>query len=110
MAILTTTNRTIAMRDDALIADLASLVRRMSYALKRAGTSDALVMQSVEFLKRNNLGGNVLREQSASKPWFSNDAEAIRWMRDEARQWVDDKPEVAAHLFEAATMFERRTK
>ena len=109
MAILTTTNRTIAM-SDALIADLASLVRRMSYALKRAGTNDSLVMQSVEFLKRNNLGGNVLREQSASKPWFSTDAEAIRWMRDEARQWVDDKPEVAAHLFEAATMFERRTK
>ena len=109
MVILTTMNRTIAM-SDSLIADLASLVRRMSYALKRAGTNDALVMQSVEFLKRNNLGGNVLREQSASKPWFSTDAEAIRWMRDEARQWVDDKPEVAAHLFEAATMFERRTK
>ena len=43
----------------------------------------------------------------SSKPWFSTSSEAIRWMRDEARQWVDDKPEVAAHLFESATMFER---
>lgn len=41
------------------------------------------------------------------RPWFSTNTEAIRWMRDEARQWRNDKPEVAAHLFEAATMFER---
>lgn len=43
----------------------------------------------------------------ASKPWFSTNYEAICWMRDEARQWCEDNPEVAAHLFEAATMFER---
>lgn len=46
----------------------------------------------------------------SAKPWFGANSEAIRWMRDEARQWHDDKPEVAAHLFEAATMFERAAK
>lgn len=43
----------------------------------------------------------------AEKPWFSNAHEAVRWMRREARQWHDDNPAVAAHLFEAATMLER---
>ena len=44
------------------------------------------------------------------KPWFSNSTEAIRWLRNEARQWHDDNPEVAAHLFETATIFEKELK
>lgn len=42
--------------------------------------------------------------------WFKTPQEAIRWMRDEARQWRDDNPKVAAHLFEAAAMFEKAIK
>lgn len=98
---------------DMLIADLASLVRRMSYALKRSGGNDKLVFQSVDFLKRHNLSGSILRELEATlapKPWFSTNEEAIRWLRDEARQWHDDNPAVAAHLVESAMMFEKAIK
>ena len=98
---------------NALILDLASLVRRLSYALKRAGNNDELVRQSVDFLERYNLGGSILRELESTltpKPWFSTNKEAIRWLRDEARQWHDDNPAVAAHLVEAAMMFEKKEK
>ena len=98
--------------NDMLIANLASLVRRLSYALKRSGANDKLVAQSVDFLKRYDLGGSIIRElelSSTAKPWFSTNEEAIRWLRDEARQWHDDNPAVAAHLVEAAMMFEKAT-
>jgi hypothetical protein len=47
---------------EMIVKELASLVRRMSYALKRSGGHDSLVYASVDFLKRNELGGEVLRE------------------------------------------------
>lgn len=49
---------------DDLHKELASLVRRMSYALKRAGNHDSLVISSVGFLKRFNLGGETIRAMS----------------------------------------------
>ena len=44
------------------------------------------------------------------RPWFQSDNEAIRWMLKEANQWVDDNPEVAAHLIECAFRFQQRTR
>ena len=113
MTATTTTTRMIIAMTDNLIADLASLVRRLGYALKRTGENDKLVHQAVEFLKRHDLGGSVVRVMDKVPPenlWFSNNEQAIRWLRDEARQWHDDNPSVAAHLVEAAMMFEKATK
>lgn len=56
--------KTNSAREDALEEDLAAMIRRLSYALKRAGGNDKLVMQSVELLKRHNLGGEVMREMN----------------------------------------------
>ena len=50
-----------------LIDDLASMIRRLGYALKRSGTNDKLVHQAVEMLKRFNLGGSILREQDVDQ-------------------------------------------
>jgi len=50
-------------KQQQLIIDLSALVRRMSYQIKRDGTNDAMVKQSVEFLKKHNLGGSVLCEE-----------------------------------------------
>ena len=106
--VTTTTTRNITVQTD-LVENLASLVRRLGYALKRSGENDKLVSQAVQYLKLHNLGGSVIRlqETAPTKFWFSTNEEAIRWLRDEARQWHDDNPAVAAHLVEAAMMFER---
>lgn len=48
-------------KQQQLILDLAALVRRMSYQIKRDGSNDNLVQQSIEFLKKNNLDGEILR-------------------------------------------------
>lgn len=47
----------------ARLSDVASMARRLSYALKRTGTNDKLVQQCVDLLKRYNLGGNILRTE-----------------------------------------------
>ena len=48
-----------------LIQDLASLVRRMSYAIVRIRTTKPLIPQIIELLKKqHNLGGSVLREMN----------------------------------------------
>lgn len=56
---------------EKLVQELASLVRRLSYVVKRSGLNDGLVHQSVDFLKRFNLGGSVIRtldHQECSTP------------------------------------------
>ena len=52
-------------RLEHVLRDIASMGRRMSYALKRAGGHDKLVAQCVDLFKRHGLGGNVLRALSA---------------------------------------------
>jgi hypothetical protein len=56
---ITTTNHS------QTVLDLAMMVRRLSYALKRAGTDDKLVMQSVALLKLHELGGSIIRTDAA---------------------------------------------
>lgn len=78
---------------EQLIADLASLVRRMSYQINRDGTNPKLVQQSVEFLKRNGLGGEVLREMGTPAVTRDrNDARAA--MAEYDRQLVSARAEV----------------
>jgi len=47
-----------------IIEDVAMMGRRLSYALKRAGTNDALVHQCVELFKKYDLGGSIVRADS----------------------------------------------
>lgn len=56
--------REIRGHNDLLIQDLASLVRRMSYAIAHSNNKNPLIRESVEFLKKHNLGGSVLREMN----------------------------------------------
>ena len=58
----------VRKENDALVADLASMIRRMSYALKRSGINDKLVRQSVELLKKHDLGGSILRAEYTEGP------------------------------------------
>lgn len=60
------TDRTIEQR--RLIEDLASMCRRMSYALNRAGGSDTTVRQCIDLLKRHDLGGSIIRTEQVAKP------------------------------------------
>ena len=50
----------MTIKQRALIDDLASMCRRLSYSVKRAG-NDTLAHQCVELLKKHDLGGSVLR-------------------------------------------------
>ncbi len=45
--------------------NVASMCRRLGYALKRSGENDKLVHQCVELLKRYGLGGSVIREMDS---------------------------------------------
>lgn len=56
----------------ALIEDLASMCRRLSYSVKRSG-NDKLAHQCVELLKKHDLGGSVLREMNSSEGSTSRD-------------------------------------
>ena len=47
--------------------NVASMCRRLGYALKRSGENDKLVHQCVELLKRYGLGGSVIREMDSSE-------------------------------------------
>lgn len=49
---------------NATIADLASLVRRLSRALKQAEPDHDLLATSAEYLKRQGLPTSVLREEA----------------------------------------------
>ena len=44
----------------ALLEELASMCRRLSYSVKRSG-NDKLAHQCVELLKRHDFGGSILR-------------------------------------------------
>ena len=57
--------------DRALVSNLAMLVRRLAYAVKRHGGHEIMVSQAVKFLKDNNLNGNILRDE------YTEGAEAI---------------------------------
>ena len=52
----------MVIKQHALIEDLASMCRRLSYSVKRSG-NDKLAHQCVELLKKHDLGGSVIREQ-----------------------------------------------
>ena len=56
--------REIRGNNELLINDLASLVRRMSYAIARSDNKNPLIRESIELLKKHNLGGSVLREMN----------------------------------------------
>ena len=56
----------MTIKQRALIDDLASMCRRLSYSVKRSG-NDKLAHQCVELLKKHDLGGSVLREMSSSE-------------------------------------------
>ena len=51
----------------AVINDIAMMGRRLGYALKRAGTNDALVHQCVELFKKYDLGGSIIRAEAIEK-------------------------------------------
>ena len=51
----------------AIINDIAMMGRRLGYALKRAGTNDALVRQCVELFKKYDLGGSVIRAEAIER-------------------------------------------
>ena len=55
----------MTIKQRALIDDLASMCRRLSYSAKRSG-NDKLAHQCVELLKKHDLGGSVLREMNSS--------------------------------------------
>lgn len=50
--------REIRGHNDLLIQDLASLVRRMSYAIAHSDNKNPLIRESIELLKKHNLGGS----------------------------------------------------
>ena len=50
----------MSIKQRALIEDLASMCRRLSYSVKRSG-NDKLAHQCVELLKKHDLGGSVIR-------------------------------------------------
>lgn len=56
--------REVRGSNELLINDLASLVRRMSYAIAHSNNKNPLIRQSVDFLKKHNLGGSVIREMN----------------------------------------------
>lgn len=51
----------------AVINDIAMMGRRLSYALKRSGTNDALVTQCVQLFKKHDLGGNIVRAEAIER-------------------------------------------
>ena len=50
-----------------VIDDVAMMGRRLGYALKRAGTNDALVRQCVELFKKYDLGGSIVRAEAIER-------------------------------------------
>lgn len=47
----------------ALISNLAMMIRRLAYAVKRHGGHEIMVSQAVKLLKDNGLNGNILRDE-----------------------------------------------
>lgn len=50
----------MTIKQRALIEDLASMCRRLSYSVNRSG-NDKLAHQCVELLKKHDLGGSIMR-------------------------------------------------
>lgn len=74
-------NRRVAPADDQVVDDLSMLVRRLVRALKKASPNSDLPAQSMDYLRRKGLAGNVLRSAPA-------DDELARLERELAMHFV----------------------
>ena len=103
VASLAASQQPVAWTDDTHNLFISAIDKRVWNNEASTGYSIPLYLSAAAPPVTPGMAGEPRAE---SKLWFSNPVDAIRWMRDEGRQWHDDNPAVAAHLFECATMFE----